>query len=753
MEDQYEVETEDTENESLMRKAEALAESLLKKRNEAIEGRAASGVERRWREDEDVFNGMDGSNQSSRMIDYATGEAYAKTNSSPKRSIVIVNVVRGKCETAEGRFSDIQLPVDDRNWGLRITPVPELVKGLNNTSPAINKDRQEIPKPDGSMVTIADVAKKEIEEAKTKMEAMETEIDDQLTECNFNAENRKCVQDAVRRGTGILKGPLVVKRLQKAWAAQSDGENTVYTLKTSEQFKPASKRINPWNIFPDPNCEDIKRASYIWETDFILPRELRDLIGIEGYFSEQIEKVLDEEPKRTVVIQSKGHLEVQSDRINKGAAYEKWEYHGDVNRDDLESLGCNCDEFKGTSLSACVVFVNDRPIKVMLNILDTGDLPYDFFQWTDVAGSLWGIGLPRMMIWQQAIITAAWRAMMDNAGDSSGANIVLGYGIEPDDGKWELTGKKIWRALGEIDDVRTAFAQFQVENNQIELQNIIKLALQFIDMETSLPMLFQGEKGELPETLGATNIMVDANNIALRGRVKRWDDQITRPHLTRYYHWNMQYNEKSDIKGDYNVDARGTSVLLVKDQQVKILTELLPVRNDPQFKAIINWEKAIKQMFTAQRLDVLYSDEEIKANQQKSEEEAQVVDPGLQGASDIATIRAESEMQILEAKQAQENEALRMKAEMEIAEIRHKAEQAEKDRQHEIALKQMDYQMKIMELSEKTGISLEQIKSDLARDAAKLNLQERLSLNKAGEAIKPPVEPKGRAPEGESFVK
>jgi len=28
-----------------------------------------------------------------------------------------------------------------------------------------------------------------------------------------------------------------------------------------------------------------------------------------------------------------------------------------------------------------------------------------------------------------------------------------------------------------------------------------------------------------------------------------------------------------------------------------------------------------------------------------------------------------------------------------------------------------------------------------------------IALNKAGEAIKPPVEPPGRAPEGESYVK
>ena len=743
--EEHAEETEEDEEKTKAEKLriiETLAESLLKKRDEAVEGRASSGVERRWREDQEAFDGLDATNKSSNMIDYATGEAYLSADKGPKRSSVIVNIIRGKCEVAEGRFSDIQLPIDDRNWGLQITPVPELVKGMTDENPAVDENRQEIQKPDGSKVTISDVAKREIEEAKKKMTDMETEIDDQLTECGFNGENRKCVKNAVRLGTGILKGPNVVKQVRKSWMPQTEGDTTVHVLESIEEHKPASKSVDPENVYPDPNCgDDIKKAAYIWEHDRILPRELRSLIGVDGYLTDQIFKVLQEDPIRTKMVESKKGLKIQQDTAARGATYERWEYHGDINKEDLEALGCDCEEKTGDSLSACVVFVNDRPIKVILNTLDTGDMPYDFFQWTAVAGSPWGIGIPRMMIWQQRIITAAWRAMMDNAGDSSGANVVLGFGIEPDDGKWELTGKKIWRAIGDIEDVRNAFAQFQVANNQVELQNIIELALRFVDMETSLPMLFQGEKGELPETLGATNIMVDSNNVALRSRVKCWDDQITKPHITRYYHWNMQYNEKAEIKGDYNVDARGTSVLLAKDQQAKALTEVLQLRNDPMISDIVDWKKAIKQLFSARRLDVVLSDGEIAKNEKKRAEQP-AVDPRIQGDIDVSTIRAEAELQKVEMIQKFESEKLQ--AQMQNEEI---------NREHESAMKQLDYNMKIMEMSEKTGISLEKIKSDLARDAAKLQLQERLSLNKAGEAIKPPVEPKGRAPEGESFVK
>jgi hypothetical protein len=725
---------------------EALAGSLLSKRNEALGFRSASGVERRWREDENTFDGLD-SDGSRRMIDYATGEASIRDSQEPKRSRVIVNVVRGKCETAEGRFSDIQLPVDDRNWGLKVTPDPKITDGMKDRRQAA-QEGQPLSLSGGQPIRISDIAKSDLDRAKEKMKDMETEIDDQLTECRFNGECRKVIKNAIRLGTGILKGPTILKQFKRAWIPRTEGETTIHEIKTEEEFKPASKSVDPWNVFPDPECEeDITRAAYIWERDEILPRELRKLIGVEGYLADQIYQILDEEPKRTTVYVAKsGRQETKQTITNKGSSYERWEYYGDLNKDDMESLGCDCSETSGETVSACAVFVNDRPIKVMLNTLDTGEIPYDFFQWTSVNGSPWGVGIPRIALWPQRTLTAAWRGMMDNAGDSSGANIVLGPGIEPDDGRWEITGKKIWRATGETEDVRAAFAQFQPLSYQNELQSIIELSLQFLDMETSLPLLFQGEKGTLPETLGATNIMVDASNVALRARVKIWDDQITRPHVTRYYNWNMQYNEKSKIKGDYNVDVRGTSILLEKDQRARSLFQVLSAKQDPDIAQLVDWEKVTKQLFASMRLDILKTDDEVKRDR---EQQAPPADPRIAAAQ----IRAQTEMEKAKIVHHDAIEEIRLKREAMIAELQEKARIAEIEMQHKMDMKAIDFQMAQMDYASREGISLDKIKADLATNAAKLNLQERLSLNKAGEAIKPPVEPPGRSPEGESFVK
>lgn len=710
-----------------------LGDTILAKRNEAVNFRANSGVEKRWRTAEETVDGE--LQTANRAIDYATGEASVK-ETGPRRSKVIINVIRGKCETAEGRFSSIQMPVDDKNWGMKATTVPELVNAMKDDRQAATLTNEPLTKPTGEPLKISDVAKNDKEKAVEAMSGMEKEISDQLGECRFNDECRKVIRNSVRLGTGILKGPNVIKQLKRSWKKEADA----MVMSITESFRPMSKSVSPWNVYPDPECgENIRDAAYIWERSEMLPRNLRMLIGVPGYSTEQIIKILKEDPVH-IVSSDKGPKSL----VTNKNSYEMWEYYGDLSKSDLEALGASTETAMTETVSACVVFVNDRPIKAVLNTLDTGELPYDFFPWTTVSNSPWGLGIPDIGLWQQRVLTAAWRAMMDNAGDSSGSNLIIGPGVEPDDGKWEITGKKIWRATGETEDVRAAFAQFQPLSYQRELQNIIELALRFIDMETSLPMMFQGEKGEMPRTLGATNIMVDSNNVALQSRVKLWDDFITRPHITRYYDYNMQWNENEKIKGDYKVDVRGASVLLEKDQQAKSLISLMQLKGDPDINMEVDWHKVIKQLFAAIHLDVLKAPEDIKAPPPPAEE------------PQIATAKIKAQAELEKAKMSQQGliEEIKLKRESVIMEIQEKARDAEEERKHQKEMKAIDFQIKQMEYASASGISLEKIKAELSIGAAKIGLQRELTKARATgvQVIKPEVEPVGIAAQGKSFT-
>ena len=80
-------------------------------------------------------------------------------------------------------------------------------------------------------------------------------------------------------------------------------------------------------------------------------------------------------------------------------------------------------------------------------------------------------------------------------------------------------------------------------------------------------------------------------------------------------------------------------------------------------------------------------------------------------------------------------------------ELKFKAQQAEIDRQHEIQIKNMERDMKMMELSQSMQISIADIKAQLAQTAQKLNVQTQLSK----QVLTPPSEPAGRAPNGQAY--
>ena len=149
------------------------------------------------------------------------------------------------------------------------------------------------------------------------------------------------------------------------------------------------------------------------------------------------------------------------------------------------------------------------------------------------------------------------------------------------------------------------------------------MVLRFADLETALPTVFQGEVQKLPDTLGQTNIAVDSSNVGIRHRTKHYDDDITDKHVTRYYHYNMQYNPDPSIKGDFDVVSRGTSVLLERDQQGRAVLELYALKQDPSFERAVDWDRAAELAVKTKRLDVLKDDAALKAYDEARKQQPQ----------------------------------------------------------------------------------------------------------------------------------
>ena len=712
---QIEVEVEvadpEMERERTQERLQAFGQSMANQRDDWIRSRYSYGVDKRWIEDEDQYNAKDNiAKQASQMMT-SVEQGYPVTTqmAKPHRSTVYIGMTRQKTNAAEARISDILLPTDDRNWGIKPTPKPKLMAMSRDTQMAGDRETgQPLMHPEtGQPLAMRDIARASLEIARKKAEAMQLEIEDQLVECDYNGELRKVLHNAARLGTGVIKGPIVTNRTRKAWQPYKDMQgNIIHQLDIVNEVTPASFSIDPRNVWPDPGCGDsIHNGKGIYEREQMTSRQVRDLAKQPGYMKDQIRKVLEEGPKKSVTFQE---LKDDDQRDIARDVYEMWSYWGDVDYDDLEAAGIKLgekDELR--AVSACVVMINSTIVKAYLNPLEGGELPYDFYVWERVADSVWGYGIPYLMRAQQKVLNAAWRQMMDNAGVSSGPQIIVKAGaIQPADKQWQISARKIWFATDEVDDVRKAFTAVEFNSHQVELSGIIKMAMELADMETGVPVLMQGEKGAAPDTVGGMQMLMNSANVVLRRLVKQFDDMVTRPHIRRYYDYNMMYNEDEEIKGDFSIDARGSSALLIRDIQNQAFLNLLAAGANPVYGVYLDTQKLFEKALQAQHIDpkdVFKSEEELeKIKEQQKNPQAAPPDPALA----VAQLRGQIEMEKAKA----QNQG-------DMAELQVRQAIAQQEGELRMAEMQLTREIEMLKMANTQNLTLEQIKAKLADTA------------------------------------
>jgi hypothetical protein len=724
---------------------QALGSTLAKQRDEWISARRTTGWDKRIQEDLDQYHARDRAQKAGASMMESVEQGYPVTSNGAKqmRSTVYIGLTRQKSNAAEARLSDILLPTDEENWGIQPTPIPTLSKMLTDNSPAVDPQTGgpmvlNAPHPDTGELVPTQVKKSDVAlaaetMAREKSENMAKEIKDQLIECDYNAETRKVLHDAAVMGVGVIKGPIVMNRTKKSWGPVSgpDGAPTqgpagaaVYALEIVEEKKPASYHVDPRFVWEDPDCgDDIQNGKGIYELEQKTRKRVRELAKQPGYMLEQLQAVLEEGPKRSVAL-----VELTGDlgrNLTEKTSFDVWSYTGEMDPDDLRLCGCDVPEGELDGVSGCVVMINDTVVKAYLNPIETGDLPYDFYPWEKVSDSPRGYGVPYLMRSPQRVINAAWRMMMDNAAICAGPQIIIKKGkIHPEDKNWSLYARKVWMFTGsENESVNDAFTQVEFNMHQAELQAIITLGTALADAETSTPMIAQGEQGSAPDTVGGTQLLMNSANVVLRRLVKQYDDFVTKRHIRRYYDYNMAYSEDDAIKGDFSVDARGSSALLVRDIQNQAFTNLLAAGANPIYVKYIDTKKLFEKALQAQHVqpqDIMKSDAEVKADEEMAAKNPPQ-DPRIQAA----TITANAKMEESKAFSAGKESEIQLRREISATNFAAELKKLELDR--ELAVLKYAEDQKLTIIEAKTQLAQTAINN---RTKAELYAQEQaLKLN------------------------
>jgi hypothetical protein len=707
------------------------------------------------------------------------------------RSTVYPRLTARYVDAAYAKLTEIILPPNDKAFSLEPTPVPDLINQKDSEEPVplgaivpgqpMDVQALRDPKPEemaqaglqppaqatsplaapappasgqpgaagappapgspqaqqapGVPMQMKDIAEEIIANARKSSDKAEKRIYDWMVEGGYRAECRKAVFDAAKLGVGVVKGPyLTIQKTRAVTKEKGPDGKPVWRMEFKSQLVPAWKRVNPWDFYPDKSCgDDPKNGDGVFERVLYSQKQLLALIEEEHYFVDQIMEALAEGPtRRDFAAQNPSDTKADDNR------FEGWLYQGLLDVEDFEVLQSHLekdqrqqpDDPKAKFVYVDAAMVNDRVIKCVLQPLDSGDCRYHTFPWTRREGHWAGVGVAEQCFVPQKIVTAATRAMLDNAGKSAGVQIVMGDGVYPSDGNWQMMRDKIWKMAGDVlDDVRKAFNVFEIPNHQAAFMAVIEYAFRLAEESTNIPLITQGQSGDTtPDTLGGMQLQNNNANQLLRAVGYAFDDYVTEPTVIQCYELLiLDPDIPDDEKGDFKINAKGSAALVERAIQNQLLAQQLSIAKDPAFG--INPRKLYAEWMRSNLLDptkVQYTKEE----QAKLDSQPQPQPPQIE----VAKIRADVDGKKLEADQNLRMQELQMEHDLRMQEIQAKT------------------QLAMLEYANSRQMTMEQVKTELATTAMKLKTQREMAAeDRTHEVLKPPTEPAGRAQPGKSF--
>lgn len=774
--------------------------------------RQTSGIEHIWQRFEEAYIGMDDGNRgefSNQRFQVPLTTNAGLTKDVPKgdgRCTLYVRLTARYVDMGAAKAQEFLIGPDEKTYKYEPTPVPDLIADLENHTPVMLAPGQPamrdarpdelgahptpLPQPTdpnapppmkpGVPILQKDLAQETMEMARKKAEKAEKRVDDWKAEANFTKSIRRVLFDAARLGVGVLKGPFPC--IRKAMAITKtpvldemnnpvvvDGKpKTTTTLAFEEKLCPDWAAVSPWDLFPSSSCgENVRNGEWLFHRDRLSRRQVEDLGELPGYITSSITQVLEEGPNKGQKDTGNRNPSVADDDTR----FEVWYGYGSLKREEWEAIQDAGDyatpedrpktlPASQKSVYAIVTLINDCIMYASINPLTSGTIPFWTFPWQQRPGSWAGIGIGEQVDVPQRAIVAAFRAMIDNAGVSAGAQIVIDKNaITAQDGDNTIARNKIWLKGPDCEDVRGAFAIFQIPNITAQMITIIDKNYRIAEESCNIPLISQGQSGaDMPQTLGGQQLQNSNANQLLRGIASTYDDEMNEPENKATYEWLLlDPNVPEDEKGDFQINARGSSALAERAIQDQAAVEVLQLVAKEGQVLGLDPKRAAVEYLKSKRLDpekYQFTPEELeqKANQPPPKP------PQLQ----VAEVRAQVDMQKIQ-KDTDRDTAF-VQAENQRAQIEHDA------RMQELGVKR---ELELLKYANEQKITLMEVKAQLESNALKLKTQKELSVLSAEvdlrrhhtpkavapesvmhpQATTPPTEPVGKAPDGEAWQK
>lgn len=503
------------------------------------------------------------------------------------------NIVRTKCDTAIANCISMQFAGGEKNWDLFPPP--------NTRDPAVTE----------------------------ACRLMEKEIETQLGMSKYAMHSRRAMEDRIILGTGVLKGPVNTGKMRIEYYRDPSGE---WVPKVSEIHSPKTCQVPLWRFYPDMTVTDVYEMQDAIELHPMTPLELSQYIQHPGFDGGAIKSILKGDHLNEPI-----KPDMYNDTLTRLTAeiwsrnpylyknrYVVLEYHGPVTYDELNKLGiCPTYDSPTQEYFGEVWVCAGKVIRMELeNIEGYYETPYSVSVWKRDPSSIFGYGHPLLLADAQRVVTQAYHMILDNASLTSAPQVAMYQKyIQPVDGDWTLAPGKVWLLTDPTTSIDKAIEFFNPTNVIGNIMPVLQLARQFAD-EESATLAFGGmQSPQAQESATGSMIMQHASSTLLDFSGEEWDDQVTEKIIRRHYAWNMQYNPKQEIKGDYVIDVKSSSEYKNKQMYIRDLERLqMETAQNPNMALAVNADELVKARLALMHLPsnrIVRSPEEIAQAQQQ----------------------------------------------------------------------------------------------------------------------------------------
>jgi hypothetical protein len=495
------------------------------------------------------------------------------------------------------KIMEMMFPAQEKNWSINPSPFPNISKeDLQNIidtllarQTAIAEEAQQAVQP----ITSEMIEQAVKEFAKQRAERMTLECEDQLADEGIDYPElcKKVIRRGGIYGFGVAEGPQV--RTQKERIFELDPITQGYKAAEKNISRPYYTPLKAWDVYPDLSSNTWADQEGLFIRKAYSRQGLRALAKREDFLAGAINEYLRDHTAgnyKARGFEAELNTIKQTDQTTASTEVRQFEvirWYGFISAQELADVGVTVPPTAlEKDILADIWMIENTIIKA-----DTApfgekvsDMFHAFIPEEDEDSALTGSAKVEVLRDSQMKICSIDRAIMDNMADSASSikevnDDLLDVSKRPA----KVSGGMTIHRTGEGNEANyPAIRIYDIPNHTPQLLALRDNFCKVFDAESHLQSWTMGDAQPLGEAFRTSNnmsMMRAGGDMVTKDDVRSFD-RFIKSFIGSLVKWNSEFNEKTDIKGDFQVVPKGNLSLVAKEVRGAALDQLATTLTD-----------------------------------------------------------------------------------------------------------------------------------------------------------------------------